>query len=53
MLYAAELFEKIVVRFPGAGRIRRTSPGLADSKPFGAVYHGSLEGGRSVDVEAG
>jgi len=45
MLYAAELVLKMAVRLPGAERTRRISPGSADSKLLGAVYHGSCEGG--------
>jgi hypothetical protein len=30
--------------------MRSIEPGDADSNPFGAVYHGSCEGGRGVDA---
>lgn len=38
------------VRFPGASRIRKTSPGFADSNPSGAEYHGSCRGGIGVPM---
>jgi hypothetical protein len=41
----------VVVVFPGAGRIRRISPGFLDSNPSGAVYHRAVLGGRGVDEE--
>jgi hypothetical protein len=41
----------VVVMFLGAGRMRRISPGLLDSNPSGAVYHGSVLGGRGIDEE--
>lgn len=50
MLYAAELLEKMVVKFPGALRMRSIEPGEVDSNPLGAEYHGSCEGGRGVEV---
>jgi hypothetical protein len=31
--------------------MRRTSPGFLDANPSGAVYHGSVLGGRVVDEE--
>ena len=51
MFHAWELFAMVVVVFPGAGRIRRISLGFLDSNPSGAVYHGSVLGGRGVDEE--
>jgi hypothetical protein len=51
MFHAWELFAMVVVVFPGAGRMRRISPGFLDSNPSGAVYHGSVLGGRGVDEE--
>ena len=49
ILYVAEQLLVIAVRFPGAARIRRTSPGLACSKLSGVVYHGSLLGGITIE----
>ena len=40
----------MVVRLPGACRIRSTEPGDVDSNPSGAVYHGSREGGWGVGL---
>lgn len=49
MLNACELLENIVVKFPGAVRIRRMVPGDLDSKSLGAVYQGSWEGGSGAE----
>ena len=52
-LYAAELLEKTDERFPGAVRIRKTSPGAAISNLEGAAYHGSWLGGNGAGDFAG